>query len=200
MPQATHKPRYNLAIAFAVSVVLHTILFIDLLENRAGEAHNTSASAWTQNAKLNVEISPRYQPAETINRKDEATPRSTPPEAVRVPPVQSSISDVDDQTIYYPPPQLTLQPQFVSPPLPAFPEREEHFSGTALLAVLLDEEGKVTAVSIVKSDFPKEENSMLIATFKALQFKPGEIDGKAVATRIELEFGFDNGKAKKPNS
>lgn len=189
-------PPHKLLLAFSTSIAIHAAILLSLIASHAHKGNETALHEPLSKTSLEVQITPPRQqdnPPPPAHIPTTETPRS---QAAAPRPMPAAN---EEQIVYYSSQQLTYRPQFITPPAPQFPQREEHFSGNAVLRLLLDEEGGVTSATIIKSKFNEKENLLLIDAFKALRFKPGEIDGKAVATQMDLEFGFDNGKPPKPN-
>ena len=82
-------------------------------------------------------------------------------------------------------------PQPLRTPPPAYPAqlKQDNVSGMVLLDVVINDEGAVTEVAVVKSTLADFEAPSLQAV-KAWRFRPGMISGKPVAVRLRLPVKF----------
>ncbi len=87
--------------------------------------------------------------------------------------------------------ELSSLPVYKSRVKPEYPEEllDEELEGEVLLTVLINEKGRVISVKVKRSDhalFSKAAKKAM----KKTRFKPGMIDGKAVATSIDIPVKF----------
>src|SRR4030042_3357218 len=101
------------------------------------------------------------------------------------------------------------EPEFDAPVLIEFSEpflqdsiHSQNINGMAILSLTVDENGKVTAVKIIKSDL--EIDSILIKSVKSWKFEPGTRDGIPIELNISFPFTYEESELKskyktKPN-
>jgi TonB family protein len=65
-------------------------------------------------------------------------------------------------------------------------------SGSVILSLQIDNQGKVVSVKIEKTDLPDEFAAAAAATFGKARFEPGEIYGHAVGSIIKIEITHDS--------
>jgi TonB family protein len=91
--------------------------------------------------------------------------------------------------------------EYLEPSLPdSF--QSKNINGRAILSLTVNENGKVTAAKIIKSDL--EIDSILIESVKSWRFEPGKRDGIPTELNISFPFTYKEGKLKsnwktKPN-
>lgn len=87
-------------------------------------------------------------------------------------------------------PQKT-PPRFVSGKEPGYTEsaRAAKIEGTVILAVNINEKGKVTAVKVLNS-LDKGLDRKAINAVKKWKFEPATVDGKPVATEMNVSVDF----------
>jgi TonB family protein len=79
----------------------------------------------------------------------------------------------------------------VSHPDPTYPEsaRKAKLNGTVVLAVAVNEQGRVDAVKVVRSSSREFEQNSIDAA-KQWVFLPATRDGKPVAIQMDIDMGF----------
>jgi TonB family protein len=82
-------------------------------------------------------------------------------------------------------------PKFISGNDPKYTEsaRDAKIEGTVILAVSIDEKGKVKAVK-VKSPLDKGLDHNAIKAVKRWKFQPATVDGKPVPTEVNISVDF----------
>ena len=98
-----------------------------------------------------------------------------------------------DEARYVAPNLLTRRPaplKDISIPYPNNASR----SGlvTARLTVFIDEDGSVAMISMDQSHLPPEFEAAARRAFDQTRFRPGEIDGTPVKSRMRIEVAFDS--------
>lgn len=60
-----------------------------------------------------------------------------------------------------------------------------------MIRIWMDEEGRIERVNALKTSFSAEVESAAIRAFSAMQFAPGEINGRPVKSVVDivLEYG-----------
>jgi len=99
---------------------------------------------------------------------------------------------IDDWETYLPRPLLTLAPRPQEPVMLTWPEFHAdapHYE--AVLALYIDETGRVQAVRVQGQDLPAPLVEAARQAFEGRRFLPGELQGQAVKSRIFVEVSFD---------
>jgi TonB family protein len=82
-------------------------------------------------------------------------------------------------------------PKFISGSDPKYTEsaRDARIEGTVILAVNINEKGKVTAVK-VRNSLDKGLDRKAISAVKKWKFEPAMLDGKPVSTEVNISVDF----------
>lgn len=92
---------------------------------------------------------------------------------------------------YYPARALTRMPEAigrfdVQPP----PGGDEGIHGTLTIRLWIDETGTLERLKVLASDLPKTYEDAAVAAFSRLRFAPGEINGAAVRTSLDVVIEY----------
>jgi hypothetical protein len=121
------------------------------------------------------------------------------PESASVPgsqrPLDAADKDFVDAASYTPRRQLTQAPVAVAPVVLTYPvfEGDEQGSYTAVLALFIDETGKVQRIRVEAPGLPEALEGVARRAFLSARFSPGEVDGRPVRSLIRIEVQFDRG-------
>jgi TonB family protein len=107
-----------------------------------------------------------------------------------------NVVHVDEQliseVIYYPSAELTNRPLALTEvELGSLTFLGDAGSGRVVLDLWVNENGDVAKASVESSDLPEPVLNAIVAAFQKLQFKPGELDGKAVGAIMKIEVIYD---------
>ena len=121
-------------------------------------------------------------------------PEPGPPEVVTVPdaPVTVSHAGAAGDGDYVPRPLLSVGPMPLQPVMltwPAFEGAKLQYRG--VLALYIDDQGIVQRIRTMEGDLPPELEAQARAAFAGVRFAPGELDGAAVRSRIQVEVVFE---------
>jgi TonB family protein len=106
----------------------------------------------------------------------------------------------EDESAYLPRKRLTVPPRAlreIEVPYPAKAARSEPIS--IRLALFINSDGSVTDARVVTPFIPPEFAYAARQTFLEAKFRPGEVDGVAVKSRMVVEVSFssnDDGKTR----
>ncbi len=138
------------------------------------------------------EMSPEtveHEPEEEIVEKSEETIEPTPAE-----PTPPMLIEPDENALPNPVPifKLTQAPRFLHREIPVYPEamRTQGISGVVKLEALIDKEGQVRKVNILKSAGKHFDDAARRAIL-ASSFYPAKVENKAVAVLLRLPVRFD---------
>ena len=87
---------------------------------------------------------------------------------------------------------LTEKPVAKKTANPQYPEsaREAGIEGRVILSGIVEKDGSVSHISVVKSSGNSEMDDAAIAAFQQFQFEPGKVDGTPVRSKIIVPFQF----------
>lgn len=89
--------------------------------------------------------------------------------------------------------EITRRPEPVNTVKPEMPQpfrlRRNGTTGEVLVSAVVDRTGAVTVASVVRSTHP-ELDAPTLKALRAWRFKPAEKDGRAVAVRVVVPFGY----------
>ncbi len=132
------------------------------------------------------------RPSRRRNRQapaaDAAPARASPPQPAFGLVTAAGESDAD----YYPRADLSLAPA----PLDAIvidypPIADDSGHHVSELSLFIDEAGRVTRVRVDGEALPPALEQAARAAFMSARFRPGEVEGRAVKSRIRIEVVFD---------
>ena len=84
--------------------------------------------------------------------------------------------------------ELSSFPQALTNPNIRLPENDDpRIIGAVRLRLFISEKGEVDDIKIVNSSLPDIYDAASVAGYKSVRFVPGEINGKAVRSQIEVE-------------
>ena len=119
---------------------------------------------------------------------DAATASASPPQPVFGLVAPAGESDVD----YYPRAALSLAPAAVDAIVIDYPPiADDSGHHVSELSLFIDEAGRVTRVRVDGPALPAALEQAARAAFMGARFRPGEVDGRAVKSRIRIEVVFD---------
>lgn len=139
-------------------------------------------------------------PAPSAPRPEEAQPEEVPAAASTSPlkhePPTTPAGMPLDLLYYYALAELDQRPEMRHRPrLEEAPGGSNLMaSGTATLEILIERNGRVNAVNIVRADLPGIYLSSLENTFIALRYTPGIKQGKNVRSRLYIEVEYRDGQ------
>lgn len=88
---------------------------------------------------------------------------------------------------------LTRKPQIVWEPLLEFPSSaDDDQAGKIVVRLLISKFGAVDEVIVESSELPMSFEDAVVSGFLGARFTPGEINGIAVASSIQIEIRFDS--------
>lgn len=148
---------------------------------------------------------PEKQAAATPPRADAGRPDNPPAiEVMRGEPGVTASPFVPDNDIktglpflqphrYYTPAELDVRPQVKTNPVFRIPDKAiaSRLAGKVAVDVLIDENGRVEDVAIVRAEPAGVFEESVIAGWRAVQFTPGMKTNAAVKSRVTLEISFD---------
>lgn len=103
-----------------------------------------------------------------------------------------------DESIFIPSAKLSVRPVPVGEILVPYPEGfEGRGLSKAILSLFIDEEGAVVRVNVDKSAVPVQFQEAATEVFARASFRPGEIDGRPVKSRMSIEVTFDSEAARR---
>ncbi|MDH4185190.1 MAG: TonB family protein [Nitrospinota bacterium] len=120
---------------------------------------------------------------DTMGLDPEKEPEPEPPPAPPAPPPPAPV--------YVPSHKLTRLPAFVARIEPEYPENER-FTGRdarVLVEILLNPDGKIDSINIIKSGGPAFDEAVVKA-LRESSFTPGYMDERPVAVRVQIPFVF----------
>lgn len=129
------------------------------------------------------------------------TPEALPaiPSEVAAPTVANDLpsgngqADLDGNSEYIPRPQLSIPPIAQAPLILGTPEGPfEPQRITGILSLYIDENGQVHHVSAHGERMPAAFEEVARQAFMAMTFRPGQLNGQPVKSRIRIEVVFDN--------
>jgi len=103
------------------------------------------------------------------------------------------------EPVYLPRDVLTVPPKPISPVVidyPTFDGEADHYTGE--FDLLIDDSGGVVRVVRATPDLPGILGNAVCAAFLGARLAPGEVEGRAVRSRIRIEVTFDSRRP--PNS
>lgn len=107
-------------------------------------------------------------------------------------PVPAALSDSPGEGDYVPRPLLSVAPQPQQAVMLTWPDFDgEKPQYQAILALYIDEQGVVQRIRTVEGDLPQELDAQARAAFFGVRFAPGQLDGVAVRSRIQVEVVFE---------
>lgn len=112
--------------------------------------------------------------------------RPIPADAISVDALLPDLAD-DNVTKYLANSVLSVRPKPKSEPEIELPPGWLEAFGLARLTLYISAEGKVDAITFVRTDLPAELQAAVRDAFQKVEFSPGEIDGRAVATTMTIE-------------
>lgn len=188
----THRttPQCRLAIAITLSISLHALSLLNLASHRVA-----SSSGQTSSLRVNLRIIEQPQPPtnhQVIAKKNNSTTQQSKPPSASDNKADQRTDSEDEHFIDHR--LLNPKPEFIIPPTPVHPPSEHHVAGSALLELLLDEDGNVLQAKLIRSDFDEKTNASILLTFQKHPLKPGWLDGVPVKSKVMTEYTFDNGK------
>lgn len=103
------------------------------------------------------------------------------------------VPGIDSDDDYFPRAMLTVVPTPMEPVLIAYPVIEQD-SGrhSSELTLFIDETGRVARVRVDGNELPPAMEEAARNAFINARFRSGELDGRAVKSRIRIEVVFDS--------
>jgi len=97
---------------------------------------------------------------------------------------------------YYTPDQLSKRPQPLAKAELDPPDLNPIVaSGKLVLKLWIDNGGKVTRIEIESNDLPPKFVGTALRAFERLRFVPGEREGRAVGTVLNIEVVYEDGRS-----
>lgn len=156
------------------------------------EEPDPAEAASTEIAAPEVVLTEPTEPPPT----PEATPVPPSDAAAPVandPPSGNGMIDLDGTSEYIPRPQLNVPPVALAPLILGTPEgRFEPQRIIGILSLYIDENGQVHHVSAHGERMPSAFEEVARQAFMAMTFRPGQLNGQPVKSRIRVEVVFDN--------
>jgi len=186
-----------------VSMAVHAIAFLPGAPRgappeeslRGGSALNVALTAAPASIPVGETARPSFPTMETLR------PR-TPKYAAMLPLASLAISppDEDDDSSYLPRKRLTVPPaalRKIDVPYPTNAARTEPIA--IRLMLLINADGSVANARVITPFVPPQFSYAARQAFLAAAFRPGEVDGVPVKSRMVVEVSFasnDDGKAR----
>jgi hypothetical protein len=123
------------------------------------------------------------------------SPASAPPLAAEsnAPPLIAAPAAASAQDDYVPRPLLSVPPVARSLVVIAAPEGQADSSRhVGILSLFIDEDGRVHHVAADDAALPRAFEQAAREAFMVARFSPGQMDGRAVKSRVRVEVVFDN--------
>jgi hypothetical protein len=120
---------------------------------------------------------------------------SAPPLAAEsnAPPLIAAPATASAQDDYVPRPLLSVPPVARSLVILAAPEGQADLTRhVGILSLFIDEDGRVHHVAADDAALPPAFEQAAREAFMAARFSPGQMDGRAVKSRVRVEVVFDN--------
>ncbi len=112
-------------------------------------------------------------------------------------PIMAAPSLGNSRDEYVPRPQLTVPPIAQAPVIIASPPGEPPAGRQAgILSLFINEDGSVHHITADEPRLPPAFEAAAREAFMAARFKPGELDGEAVKSRLRVEVVFESTAAK----
>jgi len=153
----------------------------------------TAAPAAEASASPTALVRDAFMP-ESLTRPREAAPKLAPGAISPPQPLMALVLpgiDVDED--YFPRAMLSLVPRPVEPVLIDYPpidNDEGHYSSELIL--FIDERGQVARVKVDGDALPPALEAAARSAFLSARFHAGEVEGRAVKSRIRVEVVFDS--------
>ena len=190
-----------MVLCVAASLAAHALLLTVVGKPKPmapSVGHPGSASAAVKAAltspagrSLPAAMKPRALPAEPLPAATATAEQASNPESAG--PSSSTLPGNDGQDEFIPRPLLTAPPVAQAPVILVAPPGETQIARhVAILALYIDEQGQVRRVSASDPPLPPALEQAAREAFLAARFAPGQIDGRAVKSRIRVEVVFDN--------
>ncbi|MFG6488943.1 energy transducer TonB [Roseateles sp. BYS78W] len=201
----------------ALAVAGHALLLAALTSpspRLAGAQHATGAEPvitarvrWVAPTTPPAADADEALPAETAAAPvEEATAASAPQVAASAAPPTAVAASVGGEAGeasaegYLPRPLLTIAPQPLHPVVvapPPTPSNASRLIGryVGVLALYIDEQGIVRSIEAEQPALPEAMERAAREAFQGARFTPGQVDGRAVKSRIRVEVAFDDGPA-----
>ncbi|MCC6211432.1 MAG: energy transducer TonB [Burkholderiales bacterium] len=195
----------RLYAALALSCLLHAaIFFLPYFGASAATAHRLGVrSAKTEGPAriLEVRLEPARGPAAALDgvsdqasslanapgrpdAADKPAPPRRPARGIDVAPVPAPV--------FYSADQLTRRPEPTAQPDLHVPRKIARLVvGAVSLRLWIDEFGNVVSVEVTKSNVPATVSDLAVEAFRGTRFKPGEIEGRSVRSRIDVDVIYD---------
>jgi hypothetical protein len=142
-----------------------------------------------QTEKPRVEASPNAKPHRDAVGAAASSPSEPDGEAPLIA-APHAASKVDD---YVPRPLLSVAPVALAPVLvEAPPDDTEIARRVGILSLFIDDEGKVQRIEAEEPSLPEAFEQAARDAFMAVRFSPGQVEGRAVKSRVRVEVVFDN--------
>jgi hypothetical protein len=185
----------------ALSLTAH--LFLLLLSAQQPEWGATHRPVKAVQARTLV-VRQLQAPASPLTIATAAPPTITPTTTEPQTPPASSLANVasnlvagsplsgDQDETFIPRPQLSTPPIAQTPiMLPDMDAQTPNGRLTGILALYIDETGRVHHITPLAPRLPRALEKAAIETFMAVQFTPGELRGAIVKSRIKVEVVFE---------
>jgi len=164
-----------------------TAMQVRLLDAQAGDSAASQATA--PRVTGNDIAAPPQQPAQSTAIARTAPADASPPQPLLGWVAPGTDSDAD----YYPRAALSLAPAPVDAIVLDYPpiaNDSGHHVGQ--LSLFIDQAGRVDRVRVDGQPLPPELEQAARTAFMGARFRAGEVDGRAVKSRIRIEVVFDS--------
>lgn len=184
MPALTDCQRLGLALLS--SLLLHAAW---LLPGYLGPTPQTAPGGATQHPLV---LTTR------LSRPDKGTPTAPLSETTTNLGTPSNPAQADPQG-YFSAEQLSRPPQLLGAVNLDIPETQLlTASGTLVLTLWIDEQGRVLSFKVDAPDLPEEYTTAVAEAFSAARFVPGEIRGRKVSSILKVEISHDAAPGQQP--
>lgn len=182
------------AWCLALAVAGHAALAAALL-SRTSEAQWQGSPVRAVQVRLLAPAAPAGRSGEPGPERDGAQAQATHPPAVvaPMPGAAGAATVATAEPVYLPRDVLTVPPKPISPVVidyPTFDGEADHYTGEFDLFV--DDSGGVVRVVSATPGLPGILGHAVRTAFLGAHFAPGEVEGRAVRSRIRIEVTFDS--------
>jgi protein TonB len=192
-PSLAASPALRLATALVASAALHAgaaYVVATLPRGSPSGAGAPLAAAPVQLRILGADT-PSATPAVSAAAEPSARPSPPEPPAVAVAVPQAGVPfGLGEAPRYYPPSQLDTRPYLLTRVDPVYPQGAPPDGGSAVVRVLIGEDGKVERAVVVSADPSDKFGEAAAAAFGDAQFSPGKLNGVAVKSQLLIEMKF----------
>ncbi len=196
-------PTERLFFCVVISLILHLLLIFGSVLKLAGSgAAGFDQSNVTVSAVVPLQVSfsivrPSVEEMTNEQLAEETGSAKADDSAVNSEPSRSEAIAGEmgggRELVYYTTDKLTRPPEVLEIDDLNTPEtRSYKVSGSLVMNLWIDDQGRVAQVSVFDSALPPIFAEVAVRIFKAARFKPGELNGLPVGTLMKIEVGYED--------